>query len=68
MSQLLPSSRRCVLLLLAAAPFAARAQAGGGGIGTTAPDRPRPMQAPAGTTELMSLKNNVGATATTTRP
>ena len=68
MSQLLPSARWCVLLLLAAAPFAARAQAGGGGIGTTAPDRPLMVQASAGTTELMSLKNNVGATATTTRP
>jgi len=39
MSQLLPSARRCVLLLLAAAPFAALAQAGGVGIGTAgAPD------------------------------
>ena len=38
MSQFLPSALRCVLLLLAAAPFAARAQTGGVGIGTTAPD------------------------------
>ena len=45
-----------MLLLLAAAPFAGLAQAGGGDIGTTAPDRPLTVQGPAGTTELMSLK------------
>ena len=57
-----------MLLLLAAAPFAGLAQAGGGDIGTTAPDRPLTVQGPAGTTELMSRKNNAGATATKTRP
>ena len=61
MRYLFPLPKPAALFLLLAAPFApARAQTGGVGIGTTAPDRPLTVQGPAGTTELMTLKQRRG--------